>query len=97
MALWPRLRPALGEYAYPAAYPASLLLFALATWYCGLLRVPVALALLVFVAPGSGPSGATTGLNLAAGPVWLVFIRACPVCKPPQLLQRAVNHPSRPS
>ncbi len=52
MALWPRLRPALGEYAYPAAYPASLLLFALATWYCGLLRVPVALALLVFVALG---------------------------------------------
>ncbi len=50
MALWPRLRPALGDYAYPAAYPASLLLFALATWYCGLLRIPVALALLVFLA-----------------------------------------------
>ncbi|MDN7013649.1 hypothetical protein FGW20_11515 [Methanoculleus sp. FWC-SCC3] len=48
MALWPRLRPALGDFAYPAAYPASLLLFALATWYCGLLRVPVALALLIF-------------------------------------------------
>ena len=53
LALWPRLRPALGEYAYPAAYPASLLLFALATWYCGLLRIPVALALLVFVALGA--------------------------------------------
>ncbi|KDE55833.1 DUF2298 domain-containing protein [Methanoculleus sp. MH98A] len=49
MALWPRLRPALGDFAYPAAYPASLLLFALATWYCGLLRVPVALALFLFV------------------------------------------------
>ncbi|ABN58343.1 MULTISPECIES: DUF2298 domain-containing protein [Methanoculleus] len=49
LALWPRLRPALGDHAYPAAYPASLLLFALATWYCGLLRVPVALALLLFV------------------------------------------------
>ena len=48
MALWPRLRPALGDFAYPAAYPASLLLFALATWYCGLLHVPVALALLIF-------------------------------------------------
>ena len=52
MALWPRLRPALGDYAYPAAYPASLLLFALATWYCGLFRVPVALALLVFLVLG---------------------------------------------
>jgi len=49
LTLWPRLRPALGDYAYPAAYPASLLLFALATWYCGLLRIPVALALLLFV------------------------------------------------
>ncbi|MCE5338500.1 MAG: DUF2298 domain-containing protein [Methanomicrobiaceae archaeon] len=53
MALWPRLRPALGDYAYPVAYPASLLLFALATWYCGLLRIPVALALLLFVALGA--------------------------------------------
>ncbi len=52
LALWPRLRPALGSLAYPAAYPASLLLFALATWYCGLLRVPVALALLVFLGLG---------------------------------------------
>ncbi|WP_261595997.1 DUF2298 domain-containing protein [Methanoculleus formosensis] len=52
MALWPRLRPALGDYAYPAAYPASLLLFALATWYCGLFHAPVALALLVFLALG---------------------------------------------
>ena len=52
MALWPRLRPALGEYAYPVAYPASLLLFALVTWYCGLLRIPVALVLLVFIALG---------------------------------------------
>jgi YYY domain-containing protein len=52
LALWPRLRPALGGLAYPAAYPASLLLFALVTWYCGLLRVPVALALLVFLGLG---------------------------------------------
>ncbi len=52
MALWPRLRPALGAYAYPAAYPVSLLLFGLLTWYCGLLRIPVALALLAFLALG---------------------------------------------
>ncbi len=49
LALWPRLRPVLGDYAYPTAYPASLLLFALVTWYCGLLRIPIALALLLFV------------------------------------------------
>jgi hypothetical protein len=53
LALWPRLRPALGDYAYPAAYPVSLRLFALATWYCGSLRSPVALALLVFAALGT--------------------------------------------
>jgi len=52
LALWPRLRPTLGDYAYPAAYPASLLLFALTTWYCGLLRIPVALALLIFIGLG---------------------------------------------
>ena len=50
MVLWPHIHPALGDYAYPAAYPVSLLLFALATWYCGLLRIPVTLALLLFAA-----------------------------------------------
>lgn len=52
MVLWPRLRSSLGVYAYPAAYPASLLFFALSTWYCGLIRVPIALALIPFVALG---------------------------------------------
>lgn len=52
LALWPRLIPALGDYAYPVAYPVSLLLFALTTWYCGLLGIPVAIALLVVAALG---------------------------------------------
>ncbi len=38
-----------GGLRLPGGYPASLLLFALVTWYCGLLRIPVALALLLFV------------------------------------------------
>ncbi len=53
LALWPRLRPAFGDYAYPAAYPVSLLLFALVTWYCGLIRIPVVLALFVFATLGA--------------------------------------------
>ena len=57
MTLWPSLRQTLGDYAYPAAYPASLLLFALATWYCGFFRIPVILALLLFILLGSGASG----------------------------------------
>ena len=52
MTLWPSLRQTLGDYAYPAAYPASLLLFALATWYCGFFRIPVVLALLLFILLG---------------------------------------------
>lgn len=47
-ALWPRLLPALGEYAYPAAYPLSILLFGAASWYLALLHLPVQAALIPF-------------------------------------------------
>lgn len=49
MALWPLLRRGFGDLAYPAAFPASVLLFTLASWYLGLARLPVHLALLPFV------------------------------------------------
>jgi YYY domain-containing protein len=48
--LYPSLKKTFGCFAFPAAYPASVLLFTLMSWYCGLVRVPVALALLPFFA-----------------------------------------------
>ncbi|HDR72358.1 MAG TPA: hypothetical protein ENN85_00335 [Methanoculleus sp.] len=49
MALWPNLRRGFADLAYPAAYPASVLLFTLVSWYLGLVHLPVQLALLPFV------------------------------------------------
>jgi YYY domain-containing protein len=46
---WPVLDRTLGRLSAAAAYPASVLLFTLASWYCGLLGLPVWLALLPFV------------------------------------------------
>lgn len=48
LALYPALKKTFGRYAYPAAFAASLLLFTLISWYCGLARLPVQLALLPF-------------------------------------------------
>ncbi len=39
-----------GEYAYPVSFPASLLFFTLITWYLGLARLPVLLAVIPFAA-----------------------------------------------
>jgi YYY domain-containing protein len=50
LSLWPALTRALPRYAYPVAYPASALLFTLISWYCGLLHLPVQLAILPFLA-----------------------------------------------
>jgi len=47
-ALWPRLTAALGDFAYPAAYPLSILIFGAASWYLALLHLPVQAALLPF-------------------------------------------------
>ncbi|MDD3622551.1 MAG: DUF2298 domain-containing protein, partial [Methanofollis sp.] len=52
LSLWPVLKPALKEYAYPAAYPASLLLFGALTWYAALIGLPVQVALVPFVLLG---------------------------------------------
>lgn len=49
VAVWPLLRRGFGELAYPAAFPASVLLFTLVSWYLGLAGLPVHLALLPFV------------------------------------------------
>lgn len=49
LALYPSLKKALERYAYPAAFAGSLLFFTLLSWYCGLFRLPVQLALIPFV------------------------------------------------
>jgi len=48
LAVWPAIRPVLKEFAFPAAFPVSLLLFTLISWYCGLLHLPVWIAFIPF-------------------------------------------------
>jgi len=48
ISVYPLLKKTFGSFAFPAAFPASVLLFTLITWYCGLVRLPIQLALLPF-------------------------------------------------
>ncbi|HOV67646.1 MAG TPA: hypothetical protein PLI31_04705, partial [Methanoregulaceae archaeon] len=50
LSIWPLLRPHFGRFAYPISFSASVLALALLAWYLGILRLPVQLALLPFVA-----------------------------------------------
>ncbi|QYZ79946.1 hypothetical protein E2N92_11195 [Methanofollis formosanus] len=72
LALWPALRPAFKDYAYPAAYPASILLFGLLTWYVALIGLPVQTALIPFAALGGYAlhSGAYRRDELKRALVW---------------------------
>jgi YYY domain-containing protein len=49
LSVWPALRPAFREFAYPLSFPASLLSFTLLSWYCGLLHLPLQTALIPFI------------------------------------------------
>jgi YYY domain-containing protein len=49
LSLWPYLKKSIGDLAFPVAFPASVLLFTLISWYCGLVRVPVQVALVPFI------------------------------------------------
>ncbi|MBP7120253.1 MAG: DUF2298 domain-containing protein [Methanolinea sp.] len=49
LAVWPYLKNSCREFAYPVSFPSSILFFTLISWYCGLLRLPVHLALAPFV------------------------------------------------
>ena len=49
LSLWPYLKKAIGDLAFPVAFPASVLLFTLISWYCGLVRIPVQVALVPFI------------------------------------------------
>ena len=50
LSLYPTLRKTFRDFAFPAAFPASILLFTLISWYCGLMRLPIQFALLPFLA-----------------------------------------------
>ncbi len=50
VSLYPSLRRTFGTFAFPAAFPASVLLFTLVSWYCGIAQLPIYLALLPFIA-----------------------------------------------
>jgi YYY domain-containing protein len=49
LSLYPSLKKTFDTYAFPVSFGASLLLFTLISWYCGLVRIPIPLALLPFV------------------------------------------------
>ncbi len=49
ISLYPSLRQALGDLAYPLSYPLSLLFFSLISWYLGYFHLPVAIAAVLFV------------------------------------------------
>jgi YYY domain-containing protein len=50
LSIYPFLKRTFGSFAFPAAFPASVLVFTLISWYCGLVRLPVHIALLSFLA-----------------------------------------------
>ena len=49
LSLFPSLKKCLGQYAFPASFAASLLIFTILTWYCGLIQIPIQLALVPFI------------------------------------------------
>ncbi len=50
ISLWPWLEEGFGKLAYGVAYPLSLVLFTLLSWYCGIIHIPVQAALVPFLA-----------------------------------------------
>lgn len=50
LALYPPLKRCFGKSAYPIAYPAGFLLFGILSWYCGVIRIPLAVAVIPLLA-----------------------------------------------
>ncbi|PKL68169.1 MAG: hypothetical protein CVV30_09535 [Methanomicrobiales archaeon HGW-Methanomicrobiales-1] len=46
LSIYPSLKKTFNSFAFPAAFSASLLIFTILSWYCGLCHLPVQLALL---------------------------------------------------
>lgn len=49
LSVYPSLKKTFGSFAFPVSFPASLLIFTLVSWYCGLVRIPIQAALLPFL------------------------------------------------
>ncbi|MDD1689510.1 MAG: DUF2298 domain-containing protein [Methanoregula sp.] len=49
LSVYPSLKKTFGTFAFPVSFPASLLLFTLVSWYCGLVQIPVQAALIPFL------------------------------------------------
>lgn len=49
LAVYPSLKKTFGSFAFPVAFPVSLLIFTLVSWYCGLAQLPIHAALLPFL------------------------------------------------
>jgi YYY domain-containing protein len=53
VSLWSALKRWIPEYAYPVSYPASLLVFGIATWWLSVVHLPAWIALfLILILPG---------------------------------------------
>ncbi|WP_342770588.1 MULTISPECIES: DUF2298 domain-containing protein [unclassified Methanoculleus] len=74
---WPALDRTFGTLSAAVAYPVSVLLFTLGSWYCGQLGLPVWLPLLPFLAivAYAGSQGFYTRERLRSGLTWdLAFL-----------------------
>jgi YYY domain-containing protein len=49
LSVYPSLKKTFKSFAFPVSFSASLLGFTILSWYCGLLRIPVQIALLPFL------------------------------------------------
>lgn len=49
ISLYPSLKKTFSNFAFPAAFSASLLIFTILSWYCGLSHLPIHFALLPFL------------------------------------------------
>jgi YYY domain-containing protein len=50
LSFYPSLKKTFKTFAFPVSFSASLLVFTILSWYCGLLHIPVQIALLPFLA-----------------------------------------------
>jgi hypothetical protein len=50
ISFYPSLKKTFNSFAFPVSFSSSLLVFTILSWYCGLLRLPVHIALLPFLA-----------------------------------------------
>ena len=50
LSFYPSLKKTFKIFAFPVSFSASLLAFTILSWYCGLLRIPVQIAILPFLA-----------------------------------------------